>query len=124
MYAYFNMYHTATCAVQDISVTVLPNGLTVQCLFADEGSMQHMCTVVLVKKGVIIRSASFTGEMTFTDLASGSYKILVFDSEQDAEDSRHVQIPAVQRTVEITGEKLSYLFCQKASPFMCCDNYT
>ena len=42
--------------------------MTVQCLFA-EGSMQHMCTVILVMNGAIESSASFSEEMTFSDLA-------------------------------------------------------
>ena len=102
------MHHTATYVVQDIIVTVLPNGLAVQCLFA-EGSMQHMCTVVLVMNGVIQRRASFTEVMTFPDLAAGSYNILVFDSESNMEDSWHNQIPAIQRTVMVSGESLSHL---------------
>ena len=93
---------TATYAVQDVSITVLSNGLKVQCVFA-EGSSQDSCTVILVLNGVEQRRGSFSGEMTFSDLAIGSYTVLVFDSEPEMEGSGYDQVPVLERTAGVTG---------------------
>ena len=93
---------TATYAVQDVSITAVPNGLTVQCVFA-EGSTQDNCTVILVLDGVEQRRGRFSGEVTFSELATGSYTVLVFDSEPEMEGSGYDQVPALERTEEIRG---------------------
>ena len=73
-----------------------------QCVFA-EGSTQDNCTVILVLDGVEQRRGRFSGEMTFSELATGSYTVLVFDSEPEMEGSGYDQVPALERTVEVTG---------------------
>ena len=93
---------TATYAVQDVSINAVPNGLRVQCVFA-EGSTQDNCTVILVLDGVEQRRGRFSGEMTFSELATGSYTVLVFDSEPEMEGSGYDQVPALERTEEVTG---------------------
>ena len=93
---------TATYAVQDVSITAVPNGLTVKCVFA-EGSTQDNCTVILVLDGVEQRRGRFSGEMTFSGLATGSYTVLVFDSEPEMERGGYDQVPALERTEEVTG---------------------
>ena len=40
---------------------------------------------------------------TFSELAIGSYTVLVFDSEPEMEDSGYDQVPALERTVEVIG---------------------
>ena len=93
---------TATYAVQDVSITAVPNGLTVQCMFA-EGSTQDNCTVILVLDGVEQRKGRFSGEMTFSELATGSYTVLVFDSEPEMDGRGYDQVPVLERTEEVTG---------------------
>ena len=93
---------TATYAVQDVSITAVPNGLTVKCVFA-EGSTQDNCTVILVLDGVEQRRGRFSGEMTFSELVTGSYTVLVFDSEPEMEGSGYGQVPALEKTVEVRG---------------------
>ena len=73
-----------------------------QCVFA-EGSPQDNCTVILVLNGVEQRRERFSGEMTFSELVLGSYTVLVFDSEPEMEGSGYDQVPALERTVEVTG---------------------
>ena len=75
-----------------------------QCHFA-EGSTQTVCTVVLELDGMKNRMESFTGAMTFSGLAIGSYTLLAYD-ETDMEGSGY-EMAAVQRTVEITGVTLT-----------------
>ena len=69
-----------------------------QCVFA-EGSTQDNCTVILVVDGVEQRRGRFSGEMTFSELVTGSYTVLVFDSEPEMEGSGYDQVPAL----EVTG---------------------
>ena len=87
---------TATFAIQDISITVLSNGLTVQCVFA-EGTTQDVCTVILVFNEVEKERGRFSGKMTFYELASGSYTVLVFDTEPE------IELPCIKRRVEVPG---------------------
>ena len=75
-----------------------------QCHFA-EGSTQIMCTVVLELDGMKYRMESFTGVMTFSGLAIGSYTVLAYD-EPGMEGSGY-EMAAVQKTVEITGVTLT-----------------
>ena len=87
---------TATFAIQDMSIHVLFNTLTVQCVFA-AGTTQDVCTVILVLNGMEKERGRFSGEMTFSELASGSYTVLVFDSEPELE------LPCIERRVEVPG---------------------
>ena len=91
---------TATYAVQDVSIVEVSNGLRVKCSFA-EGSSQNTCTVVLVLDGVKQGRESSSGEMTFPDLATGLYTVLVYDSEPGMEGSG--RSPALEREVEVSG---------------------
>ena len=71
-----------------------------KCIFA-EGSSQNTCTVVLVLDGVKQGRESSSGEMTFPDLATGLYTVLVYDSEPGMEGNG--RSPALEREVEVTG---------------------
>ena len=94
---------TATFAVQDISISVVSNELTVQCQFA-EGSTHDMCTVVLLLNGEKYRMENSTGEITFSELSNGTYTVLVYDSEPEMMGgSGDLEVPAIERTVTISG---------------------
>lgn len=66
---------TATFAVQDISISVVSNELTVQCQFA-EGSTHDMCTVVLLLNGEKYRMENSTRKIS--DLLNGT-SVLAYD---------------------------------------------
>ena len=104
---------TATYAVQDVSIVEMSNGLRVECSFA-EGSSQNTCTVVLVLDGVEQERESSSGEMTFPDLATGLYTVLVYDSGPDMEGSG--RSPALEREVEVTDVTTSTTPSVPASP--------
>ena len=73
--SYIMVFLTATYTVQDIITTVLPYGLTVECVFAVE---QNTCTVFLVldDREFVIKE-NFTGEWTFINLPIGRYIVQV-----------------------------------------------
>ena len=59
--------------------------------------------MILILNGVEQRRGRFSGEMTFSELASGSYTVLVFDSEPEIEGSGYDQVSALERMVQVTG---------------------
>ena len=71
-----------------------------ECIFA-EGSLQNTCTVVLVLDGVEQGRESSSVEMTFPDLATGLYTVLVYDREPGMEGNGWS--PALEREVEVSG---------------------
>ena len=80
-------------------IDVHSNGLTVECVFA-AGPPETSCTVILVMYGVELRRETSSGVMTFHDLDSGNYTVLVYDSDSVMEGS---SVPAIERDVKVTN---------------------
>ena len=95
-----HLQHTATYVVQGVLVTVEASGMEVECVFADNVSLETTCTVVVEGElGQWVET--FRGTHTFSGLSTGSYTVSVYDSQQDMEERGHY--PAVEREVEVTG---------------------
>ena len=82
-------------------IEVSSTGLTVECVFA-EGSPES-CTVILAQYGVELRRETSSGVITFHDLDSGNYTVIVYDSDLVMEGSSDYAAPALERDVEVTG---------------------
>ena len=76
----------------------------VQCVFAG-GSTDDVCIVVLVLDNEVVMVKDVVrgvgGE--FSNLANGTYTVLVYDSGADMEGSGE-ENPAVETTIAVTGE--------------------
>ena len=81
---------------------MLPNGLAVECQFA-EGSAANTCSVVLCLEGEEVLREEIDSQKTFPELRSGHYTVLVYESSASASGSGEPPQPAVERTVTITG---------------------
>ena len=81
---------------------MLPNGLAVECQFA-EGSAANTCSVVLCLEGEEVLREEIDSQKTFPELRSGHYTVLVYESSASASGSGEPPQPALERTVTITG---------------------
>ena len=81
-------------------MTVEASALKVECVFADNVSLETTCTVVVEGElGQWVET--FRGTHTFSGLSTGNYTVSVYDSQQDMEERGHY--PAVEKEVEVTG---------------------